>query len=328
MGKRKNNSKHFKTRWTRFSTRFYLLSFLYYWDIGFVLKNFLDETVIESLRKIVVNLALPSVLFVSFLDVELKPSYFFIFGITFLLCISLFLIGRFLKKLFKIRFSYFPYLTTGFEYGMLGISLFGAAYGLDKIGFIAVVDLGHEGFIWFVFLPMLLVKRDGAQNPGEVFKSFMSAPVVLAILSSIVFNILGIRDSLYQLPVSGALMTTLKFLGNLTVPLILIIVGHGIKINRAGIGSALLVTVIRLSLLIPLAIFLNIYLIRNVLHLDRIFEAALFTLLILPPPFIIPLYSRPTIDIEEKQYINNVLVIHTLVSVAVFLLYVVLHSTL
>jgi predicted permease len=145
-------------------------------------KNFLSETTIDELRKIVVNLALPAVIFISFLNIELKSSYFVIFAFTFLLCVLLFLLGQLIKKQFNIRYSYFPYLATGFEYGMLGLSLFGSAYGLEKIGFIAVTDLGHEIFIWFVFMPMLLIKRDGAQNPKEIFKSFLSAPVVIAIL--------------------------------------------------------------------------------------------------------------------------------------------------
>jgi len=288
-------------------------------------KGFLTEATINELRKIVVNLALPAVIFLSFLNIELKSSYFIIFAFAFLLCVFLFLLGQVIKKQFNIQYSYFPYLTTGFEYGMLGVSLFGAAYGLEKIGYIAVADLGHEIFIWFVFLPLLLIKRDGMQNPKEIIKSFLSAPVVIAILTSILFNVLGAQELLYQYPITGALMTTFEFLGNLTVPLILIIVGYGIKINRAGLKDALLVVFIRLGILIPLALFLNVYLIRGVLHLDKLFEAALFTLLILPPPFIVPLYASSNLNIEEKQYINNVLTIHTIISVTIFIVYFILN---
>jgi predicted permease len=288
-------------------------------------RNFLTETTIDQLRKIVVNLALPAVIFISFLNIELKASYFAIFAFTFFLCVALFLLGQLIKKLFNIRYSYFPYLTTGFEYGMLGVSLFGAAYGLEKIGYIAVTDLGHEIFIWFVFLPLLLIKRDGMQNPKEIVKSFLSAPVVIAILTSILFNVLNGQEWLYQLPITGALMTTLGFLGSLTVPLILIIVGYGIKINRAGLKDALLVVLIRLAILIPLALLLNVHFMRNLLHLEKLFEAGLFTLLILPPPFIVPLYARSNLSGEEKQYINNVLTIHTIISVTIFIIYFVMN---
>jgi predicted permease len=291
-------------------------------------KKFLTETTIEELRKVVVNFALPAVIFISFLNIELKPAYFVIFIIAFLLCILLFLLGNLIKRQFGIQYSYFPYLVTGFEYGMLGVSLFGAAYGLERIGYIAVADLGHEIFIWFVFLPLLLIKRDGTQNPKEIVKSFLSAPVVIAILTSILFNVLGGRDLLYQLPLTGALMSTFGFLGNLTVPLILIIVGYGIKINRAGLKDALFVVLLRLGILIPLSVLLNIYLIRGYLQLDPLFESALFTLLILPPPFIVPLYARSNLAVEEKQYINNVLTVHTVISVTLFIVYFVMNPVL
>ncbi len=291
-------------------------------------KKFLSETTMDDLRKIVVNLALPAVIFVSFLQVELKSSYFILFALTFLLCVLLFLLGQFIKKQFNLRHAYFPYLTTGFEYGMLGLSLYGAAYGLDKIGVIAVTDLGHEIFIWFVFLPLLLIKRDGMQNPKEIVRSFLSAPVVIAILTGILFNMLNGQEWLIQLPVTGALMTTFDFLGKLTVPLILMIVGYGIKINRSGLKDSLLVVLIRLGVLIPLALFLNVHLVRNFMQLDRLFEAGLFTLLILPPPFIVPLYAPSNLGDEEKQYINNVLTIHTMISVAVFIIYFVMNPVI
>lgn len=52
--------------------------------------HFLAESTIEDLRKIVVNLALPAVLFVSFIQIELKPAYFVVFALLFLLCLGLF----------------------------------------------------------------------------------------------------------------------------------------------------------------------------------------------------------------------------------------------
>jgi predicted permease len=288
-------------------------------------KNFLIDKTIDELRKVVVNIALPAVLFISFLNIELKAAYFVIFLVMFFLCVGLFFLGKLLRKIFQIQYSYFPYLITGFEYGMLAVSLFGAAYGLDKIGYIAVADLGHEIFIWFVFLPLLLVKRDGAQKPKELIKSFLSTPVVIAILSSLILNFAGASQSLYQLPITGGVMTTLAFLSNLTVPLILIIVGYGVKIDIEGLKEALIVVAIRLAIMIPFVSALNAYLIKNILHLDKFFEIAMFTLLIMPPPFIVPLYASKNLDIGEKSYINNVLTVHTIISVLIFLVYFILN---
>ncbi len=302
--------------------------FLIYMGYWMGRKNILSRTAVDEFRNIVVNLALPAVIFISFLNVEFKASYAVIFIVTFSICVFMFLLGQFIKKQFNIRYSYFPFLTTGFGYGMLGISLFGAAYGLDKIGYIAVTDLGHEIFINFVFLPLLLIKRNEKQSPKKIAISFLSAPIVIAVLTSILLNVLNAQEWLYQLPITGALMYTLEFLGKLTVPLILMIVGYGIKINRTGLKDALLVVLIRLGILIPLALLLNIYLMRYLLQLNKLFEAGLFTLLILPPPFLIPLYARSNLGDEEKEYINNVLTVHTTISVAVFIIYFVMNPIL
>jgi hypothetical protein len=287
-------------------------------------RNFLAEGTVEDLRKIAVNLALPAVLFTSFLQIELKSAYLVIFAVVFGLCLGLFRLGNFLKRQFHIQHTYFPFLITGFEYGMLGVSLFGSTYGLENVGYIAIVDLGHEIFIWFVFLALLLMRREDLQGPGQLVRAFFKSPVILAILAGIFLNVIGVRESLPRLPVTGALMSTLQFLGNLTIPLILIIVGYGIKLDRRGVREALGVVLLRLAILIPLALMLNVFLIRNLLHLEPLFEAALFTLFILPPPFIVPLYARPE-TVEEERYINNVLTLYTVVSVAIYTVYLIVN---
>jgi hypothetical protein len=59
--------------------------------------------------------------------------------------------------------------------------------------------------------------------------------------------------------------------------------------------------------------------------LEKPFEIALFSLLIMPPPFIVPLYAGNKTSADEKRYINNVLTVHTLISVAIFLVYFILN---
>jgi hypothetical protein len=50
----------------------------------------------------------------------------------------------------------------------------------------------------------------------------------------------------------------------------------------------------------------------------------MFTLLILPPPFIIPLYMKPDLP-DEKRYVNNVLTVYTLVTILLFSVYFALN---
>ncbi len=290
-------------------------------------SRFLPDRAIDDLRKIAVNLALPSVLFISFLQIEMKSTYLVVFVMMAALCIALYLLGLVLRRRLDVPHPYFPFLMTGFEYGMLGVSLFGSAYGLENIGYIAVIDLGHELFIWFIFLALLLMTRDGLQSPGQLVGSFFRSPVIVAILAGIALNLLGAQAFLYEKPITGGIMATLGFLSALTIPLILIIVGYGIRLDRAGVREAALVIAIRLAILIPLALILGVVVIRGLLDLERPFEIALFTLLVMPPPFIIPLYMRQDMP-EEKRYVNNVLMLYTVFSLAIFSIYFVLNPQL
>ena len=290
--------------------------------IGLVSRRFrfVSDGTVDDLRKVVVNLALPAVLFPAFLDVELEASDTVVVIATFAICVVLYLFGSLLKPRFGADHEYFGFLMTGFEAGMLGISLFGTAYGLDQIGAFAVVALGHELFIWFVFLALLLAVRDGVGGPGQLVRSFFRSPVIVAILAGIAANLAGLADSLRDWPITGGAMNTLGFLAGLTVPLILLIVGYGIHLDLRGFREALAPVAIRLAVIAPLALILPPLLMGTMLGGDSYSQAALFTLLVLPPPFIIPLYMKQGID-GERRYVNNALSLYSLVSIAAFITY-------
>ncbi len=305
-----------------------ILPILLLLSLGHIIRRtqFLDESMMAGLNKIIVNVALPAVLFLSFLQVDFQPSFLIIFVMIMLLCLLLLGLGRFLQPRLQPNQAYFPFLMTGFEYGMLGVSLFGSAYGLANLGYIAVISLGHELFIWFMFLPLLLMKRDGIQKFSQLLQSFLRSPVIIGILSGIIFSLLGLRELLYKWPVTGGIMSTLQFLSNLTIPLILLVVGFGIKLDRHAVAPALRVVGVRLSVLVPLVLLLNRVLIRGLLQLERPYEMALFILIILPPPFIVPLFMRPDAK-QERRQVNNVLALYTLVSIGIFAVYFMLNPT-
>lgn len=307
-----------------------VLPILFLIGLGYWIRRsqFLAESTVDDLRKVAVNIALPAVLFSSFLQIELKSTYLVTFIVIFGLCVLLYGLGLLLKPRIGGGREYFPFMMTGFEYGMLGVSLFGSAYGLDKIGYIAIIDLGHEIFIWFVFLALLLVRRDGLTQPAQLMRAFFRSPVIIAILAGILFNLLGAQAFLTTTAVTGGIMATLGFLSNLVVPLILIIIGYGIKLDMEGVRETLPVIAVRLVILLPLAFLLNRYLLRDVLGLERAFEVALFTLLILPPPFIIPLYARADMPASEKRVMNNTLMVYTIITIVVFSVFFVLNPTL
>lgn len=284
--------------------------------------DFLSAQTVEELKGVVVNLALPAVLFLSFTRIELHLSYLSLSIVIFSLCILLLFLGRLFQNLFAKDHPYSGLMIPGFEYGMLGVSLFGSAYGLENLGYIAIVDLGHELFIWFVLLPILLAKRGGGGKPLMIVKTFMTNPVVIAIISGLLVNSLGIFETLSRMMVVGAIFKGMEFLSGLTIPLILIIVGYGLQFKFANLKDAFTLIICRYIFVIPILFIVNTYLIRNVLQLERGFEMAFVTLMILPSPFIIPFFMKDGLA-AEKEYVNTVLAVQTVITIVIFSIYVI-----
>lgn len=288
-------------------------------------SGFVSSNVVAGLRKLVVSVALPAVLFVAFLNVELSGEHIAVVVLTFGICLVLLVAGTLLGPRLAPEHPYFRFLMTGFEAGMLGIGLFGSAYGTDALSAFAVVDLGQELFIWSVFLALLLVTRDGIRQSRVLAGTFVRSPVVIAILLGLAGSLLGLSDSLYSGAVTGGAMRTLEFLAALTAPLILMIVGYGIDLDRGQLSMVLKPAGVRLALVAPLALIIPTAVVGGLLGLDTTYQAAMFTLLILPPPFIIPLYMSDTTDDDERGYVSATLTAYTLVTVIVFAAYVAIN---
>lgn len=286
----------------------------------FQAKNFIQEKSVLDIKKLVVNFALPAVLFLSFLTVDFQVEFFWFLPVVLGYCVLLYFLGIFLRKTLSNSGPYLPFLVTGFEYGMLGVSLFGAAYGLDQIGKIAIIDLGQETFIWFIYVALLMRERDGETQTGQLLKMFVTSPVILAILTGLILNFLGLGNVLADWPVTGGLLVAVDWVANLTIPLILIVVGYGLRFDFDELAYAGRLILIRLVINIPAALLLNLFFVRELMGLGKGFEAALFTLLILPPPFILTLFM----DHDQKQAIHKVdstLTLHTVVTIIIFVIY-------
>ncbi|TVQ40093.1 MAG: hypothetical protein EA384_04075 [Spirochaetaceae bacterium] len=287
----------------------------------------IGEKSVEDLKKLVVNLALPAVLFRAFLDMDLDWSHGWIFVTVLAICVALWYYGRAAQRVLRLPQDYFPFLTTGFEFGMLGITLFGAAYGMQYVGYIAVVDLSHELFIWFVLVTLLIRKRDGNSSFSATAGSFLRSPVIIGIIAGLLLNLSGARQAVAAAAAGRAVLDTLELLGAMLVPAILLIIGYGLRINLANVREAGLSVVLRLAGLVPMALFAVLVVVRTWLRLPLPFERAMVTFLLLPPPYIIPLFMK-TSDSRGKEYVHSVLSLYTVITVLLFISYFLTSPTI
>ena len=290
--------------------------------IGYLFKKkeFLSNNTILEIKNFILNITLPALLFTAFLDIDFRLEYLAILVIVIVINLLMLYFGKIVAPFIKKDDPYLKLLFTGFEMGMLGIPLFTAIYGTTNVKYIGIVDIGHEIFIWFILLGILLKLREASKGgkPQKLFKSFISSPVIIAILIGITANLLGFDNIVGTNMVAISIMETIQMIAGLTVPLILIIIGYEVEFKTDNIALPLKIIGLRLLILIPLALLINNFIFSQILGLTYMYNAALFSMLIMPPPFIIPLFIKDQ-DLEKRKYIFNTLSISTVISIAIFI---------
>jgi predicted permease len=286
---------------------------------GFLLQklSFFKQSTIIDLKKIVSNLALPALLFTAFVSLEFERKFLLVVVTMFVICLLMLLAGLGIRKLLKIESEYFPLLMAGFEMGMLGYALFLSIYGSENLSTFALVDLGQVLFVFLVLMGLLIQKKTGLRKKSELLKSFVSSPVIIAIIAGLAVSFLKqvIDPNIFFNSINEFLNIT----GSLTVPLIALVIGYELSIKKDGILLSLQTIIIRKVLLAVLAIVVNLLIIRNVLELPKIYEYAVFTMFMLPPPFVISIYMKQE-DRANLNYVVNTLSLSTVVSALAIIL--------
>jgi len=133
------------------------------------------------------------------------------------------------------------------------------------------------------------------------------------------------RDAAAQAwPVSAAVLKTVEMVSGLTTPLIALVIGYEMRLEKSSLLKPLQSIGLRLLFWIPAGLLFNALVIDQLLHLDRGFQAAVPTMFILPPPFIIPLFKES--DDQDRAYVVNTLSLATLVTLFAFAIISVLYT--
>lgn len=286
--------------------------------------HFLDESTVSGLKKLVVNVTLPAALFLAMAGVNLEARHLAIVGSVFAGCALAPLIGRLVGRPLGLPSPYFPPLMTGFEAGMMGYAIFGAVYGAANIYNFAVIDLGHVIFIFFVLVPFVQRLSTGAATFGQMLLGFLKTPVIVAIFLGILFNRLGLESTLRAWPPSEAVLRTLELLGAVTTPLIALAIGYEVRVQRGMLLKPAQTIALRLSLWLPAGLLLNALVVGPLFPGDRLLQAAVMTMFVLPPPFVIPLFMSKASH-EERTFVVNTLSLATLVTLIAFTVITVLY---
>ena len=291
--------------------------------------GFFNEAAIYGFKQLVVNITLPAALFLAFAGVSLEGGHLVIVALIFVLCLLALWASRLRRPLAGIDSVYLPPLVTGFEAGMMGYAIYGAVFGQDKLFQFAVIDLGQVLFVFFILVPYVQRLSVGPAPFTSTLRSFLRTPVILSILLGILFNQLGVAQTAAAWPVAAsttaAVLDTLRLLAAATTPLITLVIGYEVSLQRQNLGAPLRTVGLRLLDWVPVGLLLNWLVIGNLFPGNRLLQAAVMTLFVLPPPFVIPIFMSNACE-DDQAYVVNTLSLATVVTLVTFTVVSVLYA--
>ena len=272
-------------------------------------KGFLTRDGVDTLKKVIINLTLPFVLFNSFATAEYTLSSLILPIIIFAVCCIMLAAGFFWVKAAKMQSKLAPFLASGFEAGMLGFSLFALLFPEVSSSRFAILVLGQEIFV-FTLYKMLLTGKTSAK---AIINDFITSPTLIAVMLGLITGATGLYDCFRSWGISTIFESVTSFISAPTGTIILFAVGYDLVIKEIPWKKTIGFVAMRLCIagvMLGLLVLLN----RTVLN-GMIFEGALVMLFILPSPYVIPIFSD---EPSERVQISSSLSALTLITMILF----------
>ena len=273
-------------------------------------KGIVSREGISAMKTFVVNITLPAVMFSAFASAEYSPGGVWITLMMFSICIMMLLLGVAGCRMLNVPGRLSPYLSTGFEAGMLGYALFVLLFPTDKTSSFAIVDLGQVLFVFTVYKALL--KGRGAL--GGMVHEAVRAPTVWAILAGILLGASGVYDALGARGIGGVLDAVAGFIAAPTGAVILLTIGYDLALGDIRWRNTAKLVMLRLAVSgvgLGTALLIDRFLLGGMVH-----KGALIMMFTLPPPYVLPVFADAG---EERADVSSALSVLTLITLAVFM---------
>ena len=281
----------------------------------------LKPDTIQELKTILINISLPSMFVLTFARTNFELRYLLIFAAEFIVYLIMLFLGKGVSKKLCPGNAYYPSVFAGHENGMLGYALFTAFFGASNTYKLAIFDVAQVVFVFFVLVNFLRKQNGTNATAKEIIKGFIKSPIILSISAGIILSATGLTSYVQKFQITDSLVTVLTLLGNLTVPIICIIIGYELRIDLNNMTRPFLTVLLRMGLMFGFAFLINELLVTRILHLDKSFGVALYTMFLLPPPFVIPIFIDQKAE-KQQNDILNVISIHIVMTLIAFLVLV------
>ena len=271
--------------------------------------NFLTRDGVDTLKKVVVNLTLPAVVFAAFATAEYSLQTIAIPVLVFLLCCLGLVLGRLLARLLRLPGRVTPYLAAGFEAGMLGYALFALLFPQASSARFAILDLGQTLFVFTLYKALL----SGGKETKSLWKDIVNTPILWGAFAGLLVGATGLFAWMIRNGSAAVVTSLTDFLSAPTGMMILLAVGYDLDFAQIRWRETARFVVLRLA---AMAILFAVLLLvnRTLLH-GIIFEGAALLLFILPPPYVLPIFAD---EPSQRAQISSALSALTVVTLLLF----------
>ncbi len=294
--------------------------------LGVVVRrtHLLDRNAIDGVKTLVMNLGLPAVLFLAFLNIHLRLEFLYLVLAVIAMLVVFFAVGAFAQRLLRPGEPLLPFFGTGFAFGFLGIPLFAIVFGEENLGIFSVMGVGHELFVWFLYYPLIMLHYDREGFSARSLLNILRSPLIIAIIVGLAANAVGLREFLNGNFFFAGLMESARFLAATTTPLILIVIGYGLSLDWKAVRVGTAFTLARFALVFGIGYTFKVLVLDRIVTSDPVlFGHAVFTFLVLPPLFSLPIFVGSYGDRKGEELANAVVTVGTVVSILAFLAYAV-----
>ena len=272
-------------------------------------RNFLSRDGIDALKKVVINITLPFVLYNAFATAEYTLAALILPITVFLLCCVALALGKLIVKVFRIGSKLSAFLASGFEAGMLGYALFVLLFPDVPVSRFALLDIGQTLFVFTLYKILLSGKTD----LKAIGRDMVTSPILWAVFLGILTGATGLYAAMGKWGVAGIVDSVTSFVSAPTGMIILLTVGYDLVIREIPWKST--AGLIAMRLVVVAVCYGILVLLNRTVFKGMIFEGAALLLMILPPPYVLPVFAdEPT----ERVQISSALSALTLVTMLLF----------
>ena len=285
-------------------------------------KRIIGDATIEGIKALVMNFMLPAVLLGAFYKAAFDQTLVVLAICLFGCCLAGMGLGTLIGKIYPGGGRMMPFLTTGFEAGMMGYGLYAMLFPASETHNFAIVDLGQVLFVFTIY-SALLNKQKGVST-SQTLRSMIQSPVFIAIAAGVTLSATGFGALIHQSAVGSSVDAILSYISGPTGVLMIIVVGYQLVWSKACLKAAILTIAVR-TLIMGALCACSLLVLQQFISVSQPLFWAIVLMFSLPAPFVLPIFSGDEAqqgyvsgDEAQQGYVATTLSIGTLLSVALF----------